>query len=58
MALFRFKAQTADFLVTLNTEVISSESNTQLEQVTAFFTEIVNTIDLPSREAFLALFPS
>jgi len=54
MALFRFRGQRTDFLLTLNTEL---EQNLLSEdQVTAMFSSVVNSIKLPSRDDFLALF--
>ena len=58
-ALFRFKEQEADFLVTLNTEIDDEGNSATPDIIVPFFKEtIVNQVNLPSREAFLALFPS
>ena len=58
-ALFRFKEQEADFLVTLNTEIDDEGNSATPDIIVPFFKEtIVNQVNLPFREAFLALFPS
>ena len=58
MALFRFKEQEADFLVSVNTELEDPSNSATSDQITDFFNEVVANVKLPSREAFLALFPS
>ena len=58
MALFRFKEQEADFLVSVNTELEDPSNSATADQITDFFNEVVANVKLPSREAFLALFPS